>query len=190
MNRDDELCANFPPNFFHVLRAARSDVSRRKHPVHRTDAATGRGSLEHHRLPAERRDREAAASQRNPGNGLKIWFRRQKKFGYVEWRCPADPAVTEALDSERRCRAVRPVNMRWPIASLCSTSGHVRAPDLVSAERAGVLLARWVDIPLQAARNSPGVPCSHAAEPRGVLSGNVGLRLCAPTTAPVPVDHG
>ena len=61
---------------------------------------------------------------------------------------------------------------------------------MVSAERAGVLLGRWADIPLHAARNSPGVPCSHAAETRGVLSGNVGLRSCAPTTAPVPVDHG
>ena len=50
------MCANVPPNIFHVLRAARSDVSRRKHPVHRADAATGRGSLEHHRCrPRQRR---------------------------------------------------------------------------------------------------------------------------------------
>ena len=68
-------CAQtFRATLFHVLRAALSDVSRRKHPVNRADDATGRGSLEHHSCPAERRDREPAASQ--PRNGLKRSIRR------------------------------------------------------------------------------------------------------------------
>ena len=45
----------------------------------------------------------------------------RKEIGYVEWPCPADPAVTEAFESQCRCRAVRPVNLRRPIASPRST---------------------------------------------------------------------
>ena len=63
-------CAQkIPRNFFYVLRADRSDVSRLKHPVHRADAATGRGSLEHHRYrPRQRRHGRGTARSRSSGS--------------------------------------------------------------------------------------------------------------------------
>ena len=115
------LGAKFPPNFFCDLRAARSDVSRLRHPVHRTDASTGRGSLNRQscrpsgvtRSPPPPGGTQERAENPVPASGLRSWIRRVAVSGRSGGH--------RAFESQRRCGVVRPVNLRWTIASSRST---------------------------------------------------------------------
>ena len=110
---------SFRPTFF--LRAGRSDVSRLRHPVHRTDASAGRGTLNRQscrptsvtRIPPPPGGTQERAENLAPASGLQNSIRRVEVSGRSGGH--------RAFESQRRCRAVRLVNLRWTIALSRST---------------------------------------------------------------------